>query len=213
MRTEDLIDQLSAEIAPMQPGALARTLVAGVGGGALGSLFLMLVWLGPRPDLGTALSTIPFWIKFAFSGTTAAIAFSLALRLARPDVKIGLSAFLVLAPLAAILALALVSLLSATPTGARQLVMGSSARVCTERIIMLSLPIFFGTALVMRRLAPTRLTLAGAAAGLVAGAAGAWIYAFHCDESAAPFVAIWYTLGIAGTSLLGALLGRAVLRW
>ena len=50
-------------------------------------------------------------------------------------------------------------------------------------------------------------------AGLLAGAFGAWIYAFHCDESAAPFVIIWYTLGIAAIGALGGLLGRTLLRW
>jgi hypothetical protein len=65
----------------------------------------------------------------------------------------------------------------------------------------------------MRSLAPTRLTLAGAVAGLLAGAAGTFIYAFHCNESAAPFVVIWYTLGIAAVGVLGALMGRSLLRW
>jgi hypothetical protein len=65
----------------------------------------------------------------------------------------------------------------------------------------------------MRQLAPTRPILAGGCAGLLAGAAGAWVYAFHCNESAAPFMAIWYTLGIAAAGLLGAATGRWVLRW
>jgi hypothetical protein len=47
----------------------------------------------------------------------------------------------------------------------------------------------------------------------LAGAAGAWVYAFHCDESAAPFVAIWYTLGIALVGALGGMLGQWLLRW
>jgi hypothetical protein len=42
---------------------------------------------------------------------------------------------------------------------------------------------------------------------------GAWIYAFHCDESAAPFVLVFYTLGIAALSALGALIARRLLRW
>jgi hypothetical protein len=65
----------------------------------------------------------------------------------------------------------------------------------------------------MRGLAPTRLQLAGAAAGLAAGAAGAWVYAFYCTESAAAFVAVWYSLGIAAVTLAGAVAGRFVLRW
>ena len=55
--------------------------------------------------------------------------------------------------------------------------------------------------------------LAGAGAGLFAGALGAFVYAFYCTEVAAPFIAVWYTLGIALTSLLGGILGRWALRW
>jgi hypothetical protein len=55
--------------------------------------------------------------------------------------------------------------------------------------------------------------MTGAIAGLLAGATGAFIYAFHCDESAAPFVALWYTIGISLVGLLGAALGRILLRW
>ncbi len=62
-------------------------------------------------------------------------------------------------------------------------------------------------------LAPTRPALAGAAAGLAAGALGAFIYAFHCDESAAAFVALWYTFGIVSVGAIGAVAGRVLLRW
>ena len=46
-----------------------------------------------------------------------------------------------------------------------------------------------------------------------AGAAGAFVYCFHCTEEAAPFIAVWYTLGIAVVTAIGALLGRSLLRW
>jgi hypothetical protein len=79
--------------------------------------------------------------------------------------------------------------------------------------VLLSLPIFAGVFWAMRRLAPTRLTAAGAGAGILAGASSAMLYCFHCPESAAPFILIWYTLGIALAACLGAAAGRWVLRW
>jgi hypothetical protein len=57
------------------------------------------------------------------------------------------------------------------------------------------------------------LTEAGAAAGLLAGSAAATIYAFHCPESTPTFIAIWYTVGILLPALVGAALGRWLLRW
>jgi hypothetical protein len=57
------------------------------------------------------------------------------------------------------------------------------------------------------------LALSGAGAGLLAGALGTLVYALHCPESAAPFIGIWYVLGIAIPTLAGAMLGPRVLRW
>jgi hypothetical protein len=91
--------------------------------------------------------------------------------------------------------------------------MGQSSRVCAVLVTLTALPTLVATFWALRRLAPTRLTLAGAGAGLFAGAAGAFVYCFHCPEAAAPFIAIWYTLGIALTTAIGAFLGRYALRW
>ena len=65
----------------------------------------------------------------------------------------------------------------------------------------------------LRGLAPTQLRLAGLAAGLLAGGVGAIGYALSCTEVGLPFVATWYSLGIALTGALGALLGPRLLRW
>ena len=65
----------------------------------------------------------------------------------------------------------------------------------------------------LRELAPTRLRLAGAAAGALAGGAGAAVYALHCPEFGAPFLAVWYVLGMALPVAVGAWLGPRVLRW
>jgi hypothetical protein len=91
--------------------------------------------------------------------------------------------------------------------------MGSSWRVCPLFIALVSVPVFVASLYAARRLAPTNLRAAGFAAGLLAGAAGAAVYSFHCTESAAPFLAIWYTAGVLLTALAGALLGPRLLRW
>ena len=58
--------------------------------------------------------------------------------------------------------------------------------------------------LAMRRLAPTRPTLAGAGAGLFVGGIAATVYGLHCAETSAAFTLIWYTGGIALSTALGA---------
>ena len=52
-----------------------------------------------------------------------------------------------------------------------------------------------------------------AGAGLLAGALGALVYALHCPEMATPFLAVWYVVGMAIPTVLGAILGPRLLRW
>ncbi len=78
---------------------------------------------------------------------------------------------------------------------------------------LLSLPVFAGTLWAMRGLAPVQPVRAGAAAGLLAGAVGALIYALHCPEMEAPFLGSWYLLGMLIPGAAGAALGPRLLRW
>src|SRR5262249_23701279 len=61
--------------------------------------------------------------------------------------------------------------------------------------------------------APMSPALAGAAAGLLAGALGATVFAMHCTNDWPVFVAIWYALAIGLISMSGLLIGRHALRW
>jgi len=80
-------------------------------------------------------------------------------------------------------------------------------------IALLSVPVFAAVMRTMKNLAPTRLRLAGFAAGLLSGAVAAVVYCLHCPEMGAPFIALWYLLGTLIPAGIGALLGDKVLRW
>jgi hypothetical protein len=209
----DLIDRLVADLAPVPAHAAARRLAIGIGAGLVVSAVLMLLWLGPRPDMMPAMGTAAFWIKFAFTALLAVAGVAAASRMARPDGMASTPVAVTVAVLATITMLALAQFASAPEAEHPALLLGISAVVCPWYILALSLPVLAGALWAMRGLAPTRLTLAGSMAGLAAGGIGAWVYSFHCIESAVPFVAIWYTLGIAGATLAGTLLGRFALRW
>ncbi len=212
MQTDELIAFLSESVAPVKRGALARLVLGGVAAGVALSVVVMLAWLGMRPDFAGAMASFGMWTKLAYTFAIAAFALWLVERAGRPGAATGQPAALLVLPVLAIL---VISALQMMQPGADRhlLMMGHSARVCAFNILMVSLPTLAATLCVLRRMAPTRLVLAGAGAGLFAGAAGAFVYAFHCTESAAPFVAIWYSLGIAAVTGLGALVGRWALRW
>jgi hypothetical protein len=213
VKTDDVIDDLTRDLAPVSPRALPLRLAVGVGAGALVSAFAMLVWLGVRPDLMQAAETPAYWMKFGYTALLALCAFWAVSRLARPASHADWALIGIGGVFLFLLVMASMRLMEAAPDARMPLIMGHSAKVCPWRIAILSLPIFVGAFWSLRAFAPTRLVLAGTVAGLASGALGAWIYAFHCDESAAPFVLVFYTFGMALLGALGAAAARPLLRW
>ena len=212
MRTADLIAHLSEELEPADGGALARQLVLALAAGLAASIVVMLLVLGLRPDFSAAMVSFGMWMKLAYTFVIAAFGFWLVERLGRPGARLGRPALMLSLPLLTILLLSAVQM-GQPGADMHGLMMGHSADVCARNIVMVATPSLLAAFWGLRKLAPTRLEVAGAGAGLFAGAAGAFVYAFHCTEASAPFVAVWYTLGIALTAGIGAFLGRWALRW
>lgn len=211
--SNDLIDDLVADLKPVQTGAARMRIIGGLIAGVALSAVLLVAWLGLRKDLAAAVTTPIFWIKFAYPFLLAGAGLYAIDRLSRPAGTAPGALFSVTALFALTVVLGTLQFTSTPPEGIRTILMGGSALVCPFYIVALSAPVFVATMMVVRTLAPTRLTLAGLAAGLLAGGAGAWVYSFHCGENGLPFLAIWYTLGIAAMAALGALSGRYLLRW
>ena len=85
--------------------------------------------------------------------------------------------------------------------------------ICTVSIVVLSLPPLVFLLRVLSKATVTRPTLAGAAAGLLAGAIGGAAYAFVCRNDGPSFVALWYGAAILVTALIGAAAGSGFLKW
>ena len=179
----------------------------------IGSFVLMAAILGVQPDLAAEARQPMFWAKAAFALGLAAAAFAATHRLARPGVRLGAVPAALVAPLAAMWILAAVVLVRAAPGERAGLFFGQTWLSCPFNITLLAAPVFVAALWALRGFAPTRLGLAGAAAGLAAGAAGAAVYTLHCPELAAPFLGVWYVLGMLIPAALGALIGPRVLRW
>ena len=213
MRTEDLIATLSNDTRPVARHARERRVLLGLVAGGAGATVLMIAMLGLRPDLPWAMLAFSFWMKAGYTASLAVFAVAATLHFARPDAGRAPWLWLFALPFAG-LALLSASELMHTPGDLwMPMWLGSSWRQCSMRVVMLALPVFIGLLWAFRALAPTRLGLAGAAAGLAAGACAATIYGFHCPEVSATFVITWYTLGIAVPAGIGALVGPRVLRW
>jgi hypothetical protein len=212
-QTTDLIDRLSAGLTPTPNQALSRRVGIGVVSGTAASLIVVLALWGTRPDFPAALLSSAFWLKAGFTFVLGLAGFIALHKLARPDGTAPQAAWLVFAVVIVMALLAGAQLMSAPLASWRALLLGNTFITCPWLILSLAIPIFIGSLWAMRALAPTRLRLAGAAAGLTAGAFSAFVYSISCDEHAMPFVFIWYGGAIAVMALLGFLLGPRVLRW
>ena len=212
MKTDDLIDMLAREPGPAAaPPKTKMALLAGAG--LLGSAMLMIVSLGVNPQLAAFARMPAFWIKVAFVLALAGGGWGAVARLSRPGSSTAGLPLVLALPWLVIAALSALLLLPADPSERLALILGHTWRTCPYLIAFLSLPLFAGCVAIMRELAPTRLRLAGAAAGFAAGASAACIYCLHCPEMAAPFIGIWYSLGILIPTAAGAALGPRLLRW
>ncbi len=211
--TDNFIASLSANLRPVKRGSSIRRLGLGLGLGSLVSAALVVFWLGLRPDLPAALLTGSFWMKFAYTLALATLGFWLAERAGRPGMALGRLLALAAALIGAMMLIGMALMAGAPPGTRASMLLGSSYRVCPWLITAVSAPMFAGAFWALRGAAPTRPMLAGACAGLLAGGAGAWVYAFHCPEVGEPLLAFCYTAGVLLVTALGAILGRFALRW
>ena len=212
MKTDELITMLASDAGAVAPRVWQPRYALALGAGLIGAGLLMVLLLGVRPDIADAVRLPMFWVKLAFPAALAAGALLTAMRLSRPGVAIGRAGAMLAAPVLVIWVLAALALLGA-PQDRAMLVWGETWTACLVNIPLLSVPAFVAVFWVMKTLAPVRPALAGAAAGLLAGALSAIIYALHCPELAAPFIGIWYLLGMMIPAALGAAVGPRLLRW
>jgi hypothetical protein len=213
MRTDDLIQMLARNAAPVDSHLLKKRFAVAWLIAAMSALLLVLVGLGVRADIATAIHTPLFWIKAALPATLILAALWMTTRLARPGVLAGASGWGVGAPIVAVWIGALYALSQAHTGDRLAMVLGQTWKVCPVLIALLSVPGLIAILWALRGLAPTRLKAAGASGGLLAGATATLAYCVHCPEMGVPFWACWYLLGMLVPTALGAVLGPRVLRW
>jgi hypothetical protein len=213
MKTEDLIVMLAANAAPVDRMAVVRRFSFSLGGGMLITGLLLVLWLGASPGLPEMAALPMFWVKLLFSLGVATVALYAVVRLALPGMKAKAAPKLLLILLATLWALAAHVLINAAPAERSDLIFGQTWLYCVLIIPLLSIPVFVAAFWALKGMAPTRLALTGASAGLLAGAASATVYALYCPELAAPFIAVWYVLGMVIPAVIGAYAGTRYLRW
>jgi hypothetical protein len=209
MKTDDLITRLTHDEAaprrlPAWPLVFALAIAATAG--------MFVAILGWRTDVAAAAATPRFLFKVLLMLALAAICLAGLPKLTRPTETGRIGLIMALPP--ALILLAVVAELVVLPFYAwPSSALGSNALICLSCIPVLSLASLALFIAALRQGAPSRPVASGALAGLAAGGVGAAFYALHCPDDSPLFVAIWYSLALAGVSGLGALAGHRWLRW
>jgi len=213
MKTEDLVALLSTGAEAVDLRLPSRRWLLALAGGALIAFLLTAGLLKLNPALWHQTSKPMFWVRESYCAVLGVLGVITVVRLARPGLRLGLVPMGISDAMIAMRVLAVVTLVAGPPQNRARLILGHTAGVCPFLIALVAAPLLIALLWVMRSLAPTRLRWSGAASGFAAGSIGALIYTLHCPELAAPFLAIWYLLGMLIPTAIGAWLGPRLLRW
>ncbi len=212
METDQLIRTLAADNAHRARPvgsvlALSLLLAAPV------SIAIFLTVLGVRPDVMIAMRNPLFDLKFAVTLALAISAIAISLHLSRPEASLRGWPWLLLIPIALLVAGIGGEMMMPQRPPMMIRLMGRNAWNCLTSIPLMALPLLAAALLGLRHGAPTRPAVAGAIAGLLSAGLAATLYASHCTDDSPLFVATWYTIAAALVAAIGALAGPRVLRF
>jgi hypothetical protein len=213
LKTDDWVSLLAAGVEPIDARWTTRRYVLAITGGMLGALAIVGGILHLNRALSHEVLEPMFWLREAYCASLGSLGFVAVTRLARPGSGLGMMPAGIGAVVIAMWIFAVLKLLTAPAPDRAHLILGTTAAVCPFLITLVAAPLFVAFVWAVRGLAPTRLRSTGAALGFAAGSFGALAYSLHCPELAAPFVGVWYLLGMLIPTAIGATLGPRLMRW
>lgn len=211
MKTREVIEALAADRIAGRSNPY-RVIANATLAGAWVSLAILLFFVGVRPDAAAALESWRFPAKLAFAFALPVVSAVIVFDWSRPDAR-PRKARLIAVPLLLLAAGIAVELASVRPAAWITQLVGAHPVACFVLIVVFALGPLAGLLWSLRRTAPASPARCGAAAGLLAGAIGALLYALHCTDDSPLFVAAWYILGLVAMAIVGAVAGRRLLRW
>lgn len=212
MRTEELIEDLAAE-ASKRRWAPEPTLFVAVLLSVLVAGIVFAAFIGVRPDISSAATSIKFLSKFAVTVAIALSALVLVRRSLGPVTSERLPLGVLLAGPAILAASVAIEFWTLPATGWSMAATGKNGLLCLTVIPALGIVPLGLIVAALRRGAPTRPGLAGFCAGILAGGIAATLYAANCTDDSPLFVATWYPIAIGVLAVVGSLLGHRFARW
>ncbi|KQV15649.1 hypothetical protein ASC97_31285 [Rhizobium sp. Root1203] len=211
MKTHRLI-ALLAEDAPVRMRH-GRTMAAALFVGAAISIAYMVLFVGIRPDILAVVDTPRVCFKICQTLILAVVAAALVFPMGCPGVSLKTRALALVLPVALLAVGVTMELVVVPERNWMTSMTGNYAVYCILFVPILSLAPLACLLLALKEAAPDKPGLAGAVAGLAAGAIAASVYAWHCPDDSPLFLAVWYSIAIMVVIFAGFILGRHVLRW
>jgi hypothetical protein len=213
MKTDDLITLLARQPEALPKTHPVRDTALAALGGLAAAFVLMAVVLGVRPDLAGALTAPLFWQKAGMLALLVVLAGITAHRAGLPGRSLRPLERLRWAVPTWLAVATMVTLVSA-PAGERwALFYSPTILVCLTMVPLLSVLPAAAMVWALRRAAPTEPSRAARAVGWMAGAIGAFAYAFHCQADQPGYVLVWYGLAVVFTVVLTQATATRWLRW
>ncbi|SRR6266851_2134654 len=213
MKTDELINILGTNLDTVKGGQLRDTFLIALAVGGIAAICLMLAIFGVPTDafggeyFGLKIVAMAFTLGLVAAGT------SFLVRAARPG-EPGRTPLIVAALLFVVmLSAGIAALILSHPTAWSGMVFGPQWAACLVCIPLFAIAPFASFVWALRKGAPTNLAWTGATIGMVAGALGAAVFAFHHPGGSIPFIVLWYGGPIVLCALVGAILGPRLLRW
>ena len=213
MKTDELIGILASAQQRQPQAAPWVAVAAGLAAGLAAACLLVAATLGVRSDLLGSFSNPVVLLKLGFSALVLLVAGMAARRLSLPGKGWNGAGLALSLAFATVAAWALVDLARRPTAEWVPCIVGQDWLTCLVAVPLLALPAMLAMGAAMRHLAPTRLDLAGTLLGLASGGAAAFAFALYCQDDTVPFVAVWYSLALGISALLGRMLGPRLLRW
>ncbi len=215
MKTDELIEMLGTNLEPVKGGQLRNGVLIALTIAVVAAAAICLTWcaLAMPTNAQSGAHSGYKAIALFFTLGMAATGASLLLRSARPGQSVTRPFLLIGLPFLAMVSAVIVgSAISDSVTLSMMVRTGpwGSCLMCIPIFAVVPFVIFIW---VLRKGAPTNLTLAGAIAGLVAGALGAAAVVVNQAGDSILFIALCYGGPVALCGAVGGFLGPRLLRW
>lgn len=213
MNTDDLVKLLATDVEPVTGREPSNRIAIALTGGAVAAFCLMLSIFGVPTDTLHWETFAPRSLALAFALGLAAAGATFLIRSSRPGEPRRGPLLLAGLLFAAVFSAGTIAFIVADPAARTGMLLGPQWVACLIYIPLFAVAPFVSLIWALRKGAPTNLVRTGATAGLVAGALGAAVCAFHHPGDSTLFIALWYGGPILLCAFAGALLGPRLLRW